>query len=125
MPDSCSIERRILVCSLGAELILTDAKEGFEYCFEVQAAIVAKTPNAHMLSQFTNPANPEAHFSYTGAELWKPQQERWTFLWLGVGQVVLSLVLVSTRRARNLASKLAQFNQLKVQSYQVGFFSLC
>jgi hypothetical protein len=36
----------------------------------------------------------------------EPQQERWTFLWLDVGQVVLSLVLVSTGRARNLASKL-------------------
>jgi hypothetical protein len=60
-----------------------------------------------------------------GLNYGKPQQERWTFLWLDVGQVVLSLVLVSTRRARNLASKLGQFNQLKVQSYQVGFFSLC
>jgi hypothetical protein len=50
----------------------------------------------------------------------KPQQERWIFLWLDVGQVVLSLVLVSTGRARNLASKLGQFNQLKVQSYQVN-----
>jgi cysteine synthase A len=71
MPDSYSMERRILLRSLGAELILADVKKGIDYFFEVQDAIVAKTPNAYLLSQFTNPANPEAHFRYTGPEIWE------------------------------------------------------
>ncbi|KAH9538210.1 hypothetical protein CY35_16G094900 [Sphagnum magellanicum] len=72
MPDHSSMERRILLRSLGAELILADAsKKGINYLFELQDAIVAKTPNAYMLSQFTNPANPEAHFRYTGPEIWE------------------------------------------------------
>ncbi|KAH8938616.1 hypothetical protein BDL97_16G093200 [Sphagnum fallax] len=71
MPDFCSMERRILMRSLGAELILVDAKKGLDYIFELQDALVAKTPNAYMLSQFTNPANPEAHFRYTGPEIWE------------------------------------------------------
>jgi cysteine synthase A len=50
-------------------MVKTDAKKGFDYFLEVQDAIVAKTPNAYMLSQFTNPANPEAHFCYTGQVL--------------------------------------------------------
>jgi cysteine synthase A len=71
MPDSYSMERRILLRSLGAELILADAKKGLDYFLEVQDAIVAKTPNAYKLSQFTNPANPEAHFRYTGKVLFQ------------------------------------------------------
>jgi len=50
-------------------MVKTDVKKGLDYLLEVQDAIVAKTPNAYMLSQFTNPANPEAHFCYTGQVL--------------------------------------------------------
>jgi cysteine synthase A len=50
-------------------MVKTDAKKGYDYIFELQDAIVAKTPNAYMLGQFTNPANPEAHFRYTGKVL--------------------------------------------------------
>ncbi len=50
-------------------MVKTDAKKGFDYIFELQDAIVAKTPNAHMLDQFRNPANPEAHFRYTGTKV--------------------------------------------------------
>jgi cysteine synthase A len=53
-------------------MVKTDAsKKGINYLFELQDAIVAKTPNAYMLSQFTNPANPEAHFRYTGKVLFQ------------------------------------------------------
>jgi cysteine synthase A len=50
-------------------MLKTDVKKGIDYFFEVQDAIAAKTPNAYLLSQFTNPANPEAHFRYTGKVL--------------------------------------------------------
>ncbi len=54
---------------MGLLMVKTDAKKGFDYFFELKDAIVAKTPNAYVLSQFTNPANPEAHFRYTGKVL--------------------------------------------------------
>jgi cysteine synthase A len=50
-------------------MVKTDAKKGFDYFFELQDAIVAKTPNSYVLSQHTNPANPAAHFRYTGQVL--------------------------------------------------------
>jgi cysteine synthase A len=50
-------------------MVKTDVKKGLDYFLELQDAIVAKTPNAYVLSQFTNPANPEVHFRYTGKVL--------------------------------------------------------
>lgn len=69
MPESMSIERRRLLLGYGAELALTPAGGGMKGSIEEAERILARDPNAHMLGQFTNPANPLAHYRTTGPEI--------------------------------------------------------
>ncbi|KAK1286659.1 Cysteine synthase [Acorus calamus] len=71
MPSTYSLERRIILKYLGAELELFDPMVGFEGIFDRVNEIKASIPNAYFLDQFSNPANPEAHFLMTGPEIWK------------------------------------------------------
>ncbi|KAK1264826.1 Cysteine synthase [Acorus gramineus] len=71
MPSTYSLERRIILKYLGAELELFDPMVGFEGIFARVDEIKASIPNAYFLDQFSNPANPEAHFLMTGPEIWK------------------------------------------------------
>ncbi len=70
MPESMSIERRVLLRSLGATLVLTPAAEGMPGAVSRASELVASEGNAWMPQQFDNPANPAIHEKTTGPEIW-------------------------------------------------------
>ncbi len=71
MPDSMSAERRKLIAAYGAELVLTPGAEGMAGAIKKAEALAAATPGSMIAGQFTNPANPDAHFRTTGPEIWR------------------------------------------------------
>jgi len=69
MPDSMSVERRMMMKAYGAELILTPASQGIKASFDM-ADKIQKERGAKQLSQFENPDNPKIHRETTGPEIW-------------------------------------------------------
>ncbi len=85
MPETMSIERRNLLKAYGAELVLTPGSEGMKGAIQRAEQIVRETPNAYMLQQFKNPANPEIHRRTTAEEIWNDTDGRVDILISGVG----------------------------------------
>ena len=85
MPESMSLERRVLLLGYGAELVLTPPSEGMAGAVRRAEQIVAETPNAWMPQQFRNPANPDVHRRTTAQEIWQDTAGQVDVLVAGVG----------------------------------------
>ncbi|MDG2617556.1 cysteine synthase A [Thermoleptolyngbya sichuanensis XZ-Cy5] len=85
MPDTMSSERRAMLRAFGAELELTPGIEGMSGCIQRAQQIVAMLPDAYMLQQFSNPANPQIHRDTTALEIWQDTDGAVDLLVSGVG----------------------------------------
>ena len=85
MPETMSVERRNLLAAYGAELVLTPGSEGMKGAVAKAEQLCTETPNAVILGQFTNPANPAIHYATTGQEIWEDTAGQVDVFIAGVG----------------------------------------
>ncbi len=85
MPDSMSVERRLLMKAYGAELVLTPGDLGMSGAIAKAEELVKENPGSFLAGQFVNPANPKAHYETTGPEIWEDTDGQVDLFVAGVG----------------------------------------
>ena len=85
MPDTMSVERRQLIKAYGAELVLSEGAKGMKGAIEKANELAAQIPGSFIPGQFTNPANPKAHFETTGPEIYEDTDGHVDIFVAGVG----------------------------------------
>lgn len=85
MPDTMSVERRLLMAAYGAELVLSDGKLGMTGAIAEAERLAAEIPGSIIAGQFENPANPMAHYKTTGPEIWEDTDGEVDIFVAGVG----------------------------------------
>ena len=85
MPDTMSVERQNLLRAYGAQVVLTPGAKGMAGAIEKAEELAASIENSFIPGQFTNPANPEAHYTTTGPEIWEDTMGNVDLFVAGVG----------------------------------------
>ena len=85
MPDTMSVERRLLMAAYGAKVVLSPGNEGMSGALAVAAKLAKEAGNAFIPGQFTNPANPKAHYETTGPEIWRDTDGKVDIFVAGIG----------------------------------------
>jgi cysteine synthase A len=85
MPETASLERRVLLLAFGAEILLTPGVDGMKGAIAKADQVLAETPDGFIVRQFDNPANPAIHYATTGPEIWEDTDGKVDILVSGVG----------------------------------------